>query len=485
MKLGWIAKTGRWFEDRLKLKATWAATAGHLVPPDAKWWYVFGSATLMFFLVQAVTGVCLALVYVPAADNAYASLEYLNYEQPLGWMLRSIHAWSANGMVLMLLVHMTRVFLTGSFKYPRELTWAVGVFLFLGTLGMAFTGQVLRWDQDAYWGLGIGAAMTGRIPVIGPRIVHVLLGGPIIAADTLSRFFTLHVFILPGLLVVLIGLHLRLVLKCGISEMPRAGEVVDKRTYVEGYEQRLQRKGIPYFPHATAPDLVFNGFALLAMLACALYFGPIGPRGVPDPTLIDTVPRPDFWFLWTFAVLALLPGYMETFLILTAPIVLLTLLILVPFIAGGGERAPTRRPVAVLAVLGIGLVLLVLTRLGQTSPWSPQMYAWSSVVTPAEDLRGRTPLQLQGAVVLQYSQCRNCHALGGRGGERGPALDNVAARLSHDQLIRQVIQGGGNMPAYGKNLSPAEVEALVAFLQTLHPALEAPAATVDSPSGTR
>lgn len=480
-----MSNTRRWFEDRLKLKATWAATAGHLVPPDAKWWYVFGSATLMFFLVQAVTGVCLALVYVPAADKAYASLEWLNYDQPLGWMLRSIHVWSANGMVLMLLVHMTRVFLTGSFKYPRELTWSVGVVLFLGTLGMAFTGQVLRWDQDAYWGLGIGASMTGRIPVIGPRIVHLLLGGPIIGGDTLSRFFTLHVFILPGLLVLLIGLHLRLVLKCGISEMPRAGQVVDKRTYVEDYEQRLERNGVPYFPRAMAPDLVFNGFALLAMMACALYFGPIGPRGVPDPTLIDTVPRPDFWFLWIFAVLALLPGYMETFLILTAPFVLLTLLILVPFIAGGGERAPTRRPVAVLAVLGIGLVLAVLTRLGQTSPWSPKMYAWSSVVTPAEDLRDRAPLELQGAVVLQYSQCRNCHALGGRGGERGPALDDVAARLSRDQLIRQVIQGGGNMPAYGKNLSPAQVEAVVAFLQTLHPALEAPAETVDGPAGTR
>ena len=162
------------------------------------WWYVFGSASLTLLMMQIVTGIGLALVYVPAADKAYDSLLYLNYEQPLGWFLRALHYYAGSGMVVMVLVHMTQVFLHGAYKYPRELTWVVGVVLLLFTLGMFFTGQVLRWDPDAYWGLAVGGSMAGRVPVLGPQIVELLLGGPIIGGDALSRFFTLHVFVIPG-----------------------------------------------------------------------------------------------------------------------------------------------------------------------------------------------------------------------------------------------------------------------------------------------
>ena len=150
------------------------------------------------FMLQIVTGICLALVYVPSPSGAYASLEHLNYQQTLGWFLRALHFWGSNFMVAMMSVHMIQVFLFGAYKYPRELTWIVGVFLLLCTLGMAFTGQVLRWDQDAYWGLGIGVAMIGRVPLIGAALVHLVLGGAIIGAETLTRFFALHVFVIPG-----------------------------------------------------------------------------------------------------------------------------------------------------------------------------------------------------------------------------------------------------------------------------------------------
>lgn len=470
-----LRRCGTWIDARLGLRSAWQHTLGHFVPPDAKWWYVFGSASLMFFLIQIVTGICLAMVYVPSAAEAYQSLLYLNYQQPLGWMLRAIHNWSANFMVLMVLAHMTQVFLMGAFKYPRQLTWVFGVFLLIGTLALAFTGQVLRWDQDAYWGLGIGAAISGRTPVIGPHVVHLLLGGPIIAGETLTRFFTLHVFVLPGAMLLMIGLHLRAVFTGGISEMPKAGQPVDRETAIPRYRALIRSRGIPYMPHAVGPDLVFNGLALLAMLACAFIFGPVGPNGVPDPAIVDTVPRPDVWFLWIFAALALLPPESETFLLLTAPVVILAVLLAIPFVAGYGERAASRRPVAVLVVVLLATALLSLTWLGKRSPWSPEMDAWSNTPTPVKYVMGRTPLELQGALVIQASQCRNCHSLGGEGGERGPALDDVATRLSRDQLVRQVLQGGGNMPAYGRTLSPAQVEALVAFLETMHPRLERPA----------
>jgi ubiquinol-cytochrome c reductase cytochrome b subunit len=468
-----LREVADWIEDRAHLSKVFASTAGHHVPASSgSWFYVFGSGTLLCFVLQIVTGTCLAFVYIPSANEAYTSLEYLTYQQSLGWFLRAVHNWGSNFMVAIMALHMAQVFLFGAFKYPREMTWISGTVLLFCTLGMAFTGQVLRFDQDAYWGLGIGASIMGRTPFIGSNLVHLLLAGPIIAGETLSRFFTLHVFIIPGLIIALISLHLRLVLTKGINEYPTPGKLVNKETYADEYESLLKKEGVPFYPKAISKDLIFSALVILGILGCAAYFGPKGPTGVPDPTQIDTVPRPDFFFLWVFSALALLPDYMETFLLLTAPVVIIGVLFALPFISGTGEKSAHRRPGAVLTVIVIFLSLGTLIYLGTYSPWSPVMNAWSANPTPVEYIKGRSPLELQGALVLQNKQCRNCHSLGGTGGQRGPALDGVGTRLTGDQLIRQVIQGGGNMPAYGKNLKPAEVEALVAFMKTLRPANE-------------
>jgi ubiquinol-cytochrome c reductase cytochrome b subunit len=477
-----LRKIALWIDERLYVSKLYASTAGHKVPANAEsWFYVFGSGTLLCFIIQVVTGTCLAFVYVPSASQAYTSLEYLNYQQTLGWLLRAIHNWGSNFMVGIMILHLAQVFLFGAFKYPREMTWISGVVLMLCTLGMAFTGQVLRFDQDAYWGLGIGASMLGRVPVIGSNLVHLMLAGPIIAGETLSRFFTLHVFVIPGTIIALVSLHLRLVLTKGINEYPVPGKRVERQTYVEEYEALIKKEGVPFFPKAISKDLVFSGLVMLGILGCALYFGPEGPHGAPDPTQINTVPKPDFFFLWLYAVLALLPDYLETILILTVPVIAIGLLFALPFISGTGEKSARRRPVAVLSVIIIFLTLGTLNYLGTYSPWSPQMSAWSSEATPVKYVKGRSPLQLQGALVLQSKQCRNCHSLDGSGGQRGPTLDGVATRLTGDQLVRQVIQGGGNMPAYGKNLSPAEVAAVVAFMQTLHEPHQSPARDTTAP----
>ena len=473
---------GKWVEERAGLGAAIGPVLSHQVPrSSASWWYVFGSATLTLFVLQIVTGICLALVYIPSADKAYDSLLYLTYVAPLGWFLRAIHFWGSNAMVAVMTLHMIQVFLFGAHKYPREMTWVAGVFLFLCTLGMAFTGQVLRWDQDAYWGLGITASIAGRSPVIGESIVHVILGGPIIAGRTLTRFFTVHVFLVPGILIALVGLHLWLVLRLGINEWPMPGRLVDRETYRQRYEEEVHKDGVPFFPVAARKDMVAAGVVILIVLLCAALFGPFGPGGVPDPTIIDTAPKPDFYFLALFALFALLPPWMETVLLLLGPPLAIGLLFLVPFIAGTGEKSWKRRPMAVLSVILILLIVTTLAGLGVIVPWSPRMEAWSAAPTPVEYVRGRTPLQLQGALVIQDKQCRNCHSLGGEGGRRGPALDVVATRLTSDQLVRQVLQGGGNMPAYGKNLSPAEVNALVAFMETLRPKGQMPARAPVSP----
>jgi ubiquinol-cytochrome c reductase cytochrome b subunit len=465
-----LRKMAVWLDDRLHLTALYASTAGHEVPASAgSWFYVFGSATLLCFIIQIITGACLAFVYIPSTNEAWTSLQYLNHAQFLGWYLRAVHNWGSNFMVAIMTLHMIQVFLFGAYKYPRELTWVSGIFLLLCTLAMAFTGQVMRFDQDAYWGLTIGASITGRVPLIGAQLVHLLLAGPIIAGETLSRFFTLHVFIIPGLIIAIVSMHLRLVLTKGINEYPKPGRPVHKATYDAEYAEILKKEGVPFVPHAIGKDLIFAAIVIVGILGCALIFGPKGPGGPPNPTLVDTNPRPDFYFLSIFAALALLPDWMEVMILFVAPTILICFMLALPFISPTGEKSARRRPVAVLTVIFTMLVIGVLTYMGETSPWSPHMSAWSGNSIPVQYVKGRTPLEIHGALVFQNKQCRNCHSLGGEGGQRGPALDAVATRLTKDEMVRQVIQGGGNMPAYGKKLSPPEVEALVSFMATLRP----------------
>ena len=467
-----------WLESRVKLEGPVKDAALHKVPRNtASWWYVFGSAAFVLFFLQIATGILLALIYTPSAGEAWNSLQFLNHGLTLGWFLRAMHGWGSNFMVAIVLIHMAQVFMFGAYKFPRELTWILGVFLLLMTLGMAFTGQVLRFDQDAYWGLGIGVSIVARVPLVGAALVNVMLGGPIIGGPTLSRFFALHVFVIPGLMLAFVGLHVWLVLTLGINEWPVPGRIVRKATYIEEYNKLAHDDGIPFVPGAVWKDLFFAAGIMLAVAVFAALSGPIGPTGTPDPTIIQTVPKPDYFFLWIYTVLSYLPAQLETPFILIAPIIAIAVLLLLPFFAGQGEKSWHRRPVAVLVLIFVAVSFGILTHLGTSTPWSPKMEAWSSDTVPEKYLHTASALERQGAVVFQGKQCRNCHSIGGFGGQRGPALDSVAVRLTEDQLIRQVLQGGGNMPAYGKNLSPAETTALVQFLQTLHPPNQQPAQT--------
>jgi ubiquinol-cytochrome c reductase cytochrome b subunit len=266
-----------------------------------------------------------------------------------------------------------------------------------------------------------------------------------------------------------------MVLKLGVNEWPMPGRIVRRATYVREYHELTAKEGVPFVPNAIWKDVVFSGFILLSIATCAVLLGPFGPGGQPDPTIIQTAPKPDSFFLWIYALLSFLPPAAETPILLIAPVIGIVVLLALPFFAGEGEKSWKRRPIAVLVILLGAVSLGTLTQLGQHTPWSPVMDAWSGQPIPTEYLKNRTPLEHQGALVFQSKQCHNCHSLGGEGGKRGPELDQVAVRLTPDQLIRQVIQGGGNMPAYGKNLSPAETAALVKFLETLHPGGQAPA----------
>jgi quinol-cytochrome oxidoreductase complex cytochrome b subunit len=213
-----------WINERTGLDRVWQALFDRHVP-EAKgpvaWLYTLGSAALFLFLVQAVTGMLLAMNYVPSPDHAYDSVRYINDQVIWGHWIRGIHHWAASLMVIVVVLHLLRVYFMGAYKYPREMTWWVGLLLFLLVMGFSFTGYLLPWDQKAYWATTVGTHIAGQTPFIGPALAKLLQGGPDMGAATLTRFYALHVLVLPALVVVFILTHLFLVIWHGISEPPQ------------------------------------------------------------------------------------------------------------------------------------------------------------------------------------------------------------------------------------------------------------------------
>jgi quinol-cytochrome oxidoreductase complex cytochrome b subunit len=208
-----------WLDERLALNDLYKATLDR-PEPKGNWWNTLGSASLFLFLLQGATGIFLSVYYTPSPDHAYDSIQYIMNGVAFGWLIRGIHHWGASVMVLVVFIHMLRVFVTASYKYPRELTWLIGVGLLLCTLGMGFTGYLLPWNQKAYWATTVGTAIAGSVPWIGSFILKALRGGTDLSALTLSRFFAAHIWVLPAVLTGLIGVHLFLIIKHGESEFP-------------------------------------------------------------------------------------------------------------------------------------------------------------------------------------------------------------------------------------------------------------------------
>ena len=217
------AKVLGWLDERLGLSGIYTTVFDRKVP-KVNWWYTLGSATLFLFVLQLVTGIFLTVYYVPSPDHAYDSIQYIMNGVAFGWLIRGIHHWGASLMVVFVFVHMLRTFFMAAYKYPREVTWLTGVLLLLGTIGMGFTGYLLPWNQRAYWATIVGTEIAGTVPFIGGFIERILRGGSELSAVTLARFFAVHIWFLPALIAVLIGVHLYLVIRLGISSMPKEGE---------------------------------------------------------------------------------------------------------------------------------------------------------------------------------------------------------------------------------------------------------------------
>jgi len=208
-----------WLDERLGLTEIYNTVLDRKVP-KVNWWFTLGSASLFLGLLQGITGMLLSVYYVPTPDHAYDSITFIMTGVQFGWLIRGLHHWGSSLLILTAFIHLLRVFFYGAYKYPREITWFTGVILFIGSLGMGFTGYLLPWNQRSYWATTVGTEIAGTVPVVGDFILRVLRGGTDLSALTLSRFFSMHIWILPAVIIAAVCTHLYLVIRLGISNIP-------------------------------------------------------------------------------------------------------------------------------------------------------------------------------------------------------------------------------------------------------------------------
>jgi len=213
-------KVLNWLDERLGIVKIYEVVLNRKVP-KVNWWFTLGSASLFLFAIQGLTGIFLTVYYVPTPENAYNSIQFIMNGVAFGWLMRGIHHWGATLMVLVVFIHMLRTYYYAAYKYPRELTWITGVVLLLTTLGMGFTGYLLPMNQRSYWATTVGTDLAGTVPVIGSFIFRVLRGGTDLSAVTLARFFSVHIWFLPAVIALMIGIHMYLVIRLGISSIPK------------------------------------------------------------------------------------------------------------------------------------------------------------------------------------------------------------------------------------------------------------------------
>jgi ubiquinol-cytochrome c reductase cytochrome b subunit len=340
-----------WLDGRYKLGSLMDALL-HVDIPRAARTYYLGGITLFFFIVQAITGILLSLYYQPSPDRAYDSILFIMNEVNFGWLIRSVHSWGANLMILFCLLHLLRIFFQGVYKAPREVTWVVGALLLGVTLGFGFTGYLLPWDQRAFWATTVGSEIAGAVPLIGEQLLVFLRSGPEVTARTLSRFFGVHVLVLPASLLVLLGIHLAFVHQQGLADPTRDVEPSSEpeEKVVPAPEVRKERKLLPFFPNYVL-DEVIAWYVMLAVLIVLASLFAAGLEEPADPLLTPEHTKPEWYFLFLYQGLKIVPRIVGVM----APLLGAVVLLMLPFIDRNPHRVPARRRVAI----AIGIICVV------------------------------------------------------------------------------------------------------------------------------
>ncbi len=442
----------KWLQDRFGWKNIQETLFDRKIPNPKQWgwFYTLGSATMAVFLVQVATGILLAMNYSPSPDHAHESILYIMQQIPMGTFIRSLHHWGASAMIILMLLHMLRIFVMGSYKKPRELTWILGIFLLLITFGLGFTGYLLPWDQKAYWATAVGINIAKQAPIFGPIIAKVLTGGEELGALTLSRFYSFHVLLLPTLLALLMGLHLYLVIYHGISAPPHP-----KGEQPPDY-QKLKSEGKSFYPYSVFKDVVAVTLVIGILSFLAIYFG-AGLEDPANPNDSSYNPRPEWYFLFLFQMLKLFPGSLETVAAIILPTIGVIALLILPFLGSPEKRHPIARPVS------MGIALTAVSLFG----WFTYQGWRSPLLNPRIE---RNPMVLEGKKLYTNLKCAYCHSMKGEGGNVGPDLAFTIPTRSDKWLEEhfrkpQSVIPGSKMPEL--NLLDEEIYALIAYLRDI------------------
>ena len=467
-----------WFDRRTGLRGLMHTSLDEPIPGGARLAYVFGSGLLFIFISQIITGICLALYYVPSAETAHTSVAYITKQVAAGAFLRSLHYYGSSAMIIVLLLHLLQTFLYGSYKGRRELLWISGALLSLLVLAMGFTGYLLPWDQKAYFATAVGTNIAGEIPLFGGWLTRLLRGGDTLGTLTFSRFYVAHLFLIPAAIFLLVAAHIAFFRKAG-----PAGPIQE-----DPVQPKLAPEG--FYPRQVLMDM---GFALLLMIGLGIlaYFHPVALGPVANPADTQFLPRPEWYYLPMFEWLKFWQGPTVVFAIVVIPGILALLFFLLPFLDRGLERRPWRRPIP---LLGVAIVLVAAVFLGIKSrlddsrdpttaaqvarqdqqeeayskaPFEPYIESSGAAAPVQATSVPVNPLIAQGRGIFEANGCSGCHGDTGMGTPIAPSLVGVTSRYPSDQLAAVLHNPtakmrAGRMPSV--DLSAADMSALLNYL---------------------
>jgi ubiquinol-cytochrome c reductase cytochrome b subunit len=467
-----------WLNHRTGLDDLLRTALNEPIPGGARFAYIFGSGLLFIFISQVITGVFLALYYVPSADHAHTTVAYITKAVTAGSFLRSLHAYGASAMVVVLFLHLSQTYFYGAYKGRREILWLSGCVLFGLVLAMAFTGYLLPWDQRAYFATTVGTNAASEIPWIGESIKRLMRGGTEMGTLTISRFFVAHVFLIPAAIFALIASHILLFRKAG------AAGPVDEDPYHPKQKTEL------FYPRQVLMDLSLTAL-LIVGLGLLCFFVPIQLGPPANPADAQYIPRPEWYYLPIFQWLKYWHGATSIIGVLIIPSVLVAAILALPFLDHSVERRPWKRPAAMgayafvmFSLIGLGLrsqyvdrhdpsVAQQLAKQKATEddyarqPFEPEL---SSASLAAANVTLADPLAAKGKTIFEANACSACHGDGGTGTAAGPALVGIGKKFSSDQMANlfqhpTAKMTAGGMPAV--DLPPDDTKALIAYVESL------------------
>jgi ubiquinol-cytochrome c reductase cytochrome b subunit len=465
------SKTPGFWETRTGCRSLLARFLLEPLPGGARWAAAFGSLLLFTVVLQVVTGLLLSMSYSPSVASAWPSVKYINDELPFGRYVRSLHHWGSSAMVILLLAHLIQVFVWGAYKKPRETTWMVGVILLMITLGLAFTGYLLPWDEKAYWASKVGLGVMSTVPLVGDPMRQFLQGGPQLGNLTLTHFFTLHAMILPALLIWTIVVHLYLFRRHGVTPNWGTPDAI------------LKQREAPFWPDQVWKDAVLI-LALLVALGTWCYFraAPLGAQADPAQPY-DA--RPEWYFMFLFLILKYFPPPYEVVATFVLPTLFFLILFFFPLLDRNPQRDPRRRPVAISLLAMASLGLVGLTAYAVTSDVRMHQPVLAQAKTPPTP-EPAPPLQNLNVVAAYRQHCLSCHAVDGTGKRMRAVLTTIPdftdmtwQRHSSDAEVIERIETGKPplMRAFRGKLAPEQIRWLGFYVRAFGIQAEKPTTT--------